>query len=438
MKRFVLDVFLLITFIFQSCHNRSQQHFDATIDHIVQVTNSMTNLMLHDVTNPPLATRFFSYVYLAGYEVVAENDSASVGMHGILNDYPNIQKPAISNYSYPLASLFAMLHTASKLQPSGKLLEKNIQALKDSCVKMGMDDEVISASEQYGHYISNAILQYARADGYRYISDYPRYTPKKEEGCWYPTPPGFFAAVEPYFNKVRPFMLPSASAFKPLPPTSFDETKGSAFYQLMQEDYTTGKSLTEEQKAIAAFWDCNPFALQDDGHFQIGLKKISPGAHWLGIAGIACKKANLYYNKALFIHAIEATTLMDAFICCWDEKFRSNRIRPETAIRKYIDDSWTPLLQTPPFPEYLSGHSVVSAASAQVLSHFFGDHFSFTDSVELSFGLPAREFNSFQQAAVEAGISRFYGGIHFKDAVYEGLNQGKKVGAYAVSKISKL
>jgi hypothetical protein len=436
MKRFFWSVLLLAGFFFQSCRHRTQQ-FEASVEDIMHVTNSMTNLMLHDVTNPPLAARFFSYTYLAGYEVVAQNDSASVSMYGILNGYPKIQKPAIANYSCPLASLFAMLHTAGKLQPSGKLLEKNIQALKDSCDKTGFKQEVIDASEQYGKHVSNEILKYARADGYRNISDYPRYTPTKQEGFWYPTPPGFFAAVEPYFNKVRPFHLASASAFRPAPATPFNKAKSSSFYQLMQAVYTTGNTLTEDQKAIAAFWDCNPFALQDNGHLMVGMKKISPGAHWLGITGIACKKSKVPYNKALFIHAIEATTLMDAFITCWDEKYRSNRIRPETAIRQYIDDSWTPLLQTPPFPEYLSGHSVISAASAEVLSHFFGQHFSFTDSVEVSFGLPPRTFTSFQQAAEEAGISRFYGGIHFEDAVTEGLHQGKKVGAYTIQNMTK-
>lgn len=135
----------------------------------------------------------------------------------------------------------------------------------------------------------------------------------------------------------------------------------------------------------------------------------------------------------MLIHTLLATTLTDAFICCWDEKYRSNRIRPETAIRKYIDPEWQPFLQTPPFPEYLSGHSVVSAASAELLSHFFGNDFMFKDSVEQDFGLPPRTFQSFKEAAHEAAISRYYGGIHFVDAIENGFIQGEKVGKYALS-----
>lgn len=428
-------MFLSFIFLF-SCNKRNAQvKYDA--DDIINITNSMCNLMLHDVTNPPLAARFFAYTYLAGYEVVSQNDHSFKSMHKVLNQYPKIEKPdTIKNYDYKLASMFAMLEVAGKMQPSGKLLDSNKQTLEQASVGKGIPDEVIASSKQYGVFVANEILKYARADGYRNISDYPRYTPLEQEGHWYPTPPGFFSAVEPYFNRVRPFMIDTAAAFKPLPPVVFNKNKGTPFYGLMNAVYTTGNTLTPQQRRIASFWDCNPFAVQENGHLQIGLKKISPGAHWLLITGNACKKENYSFDKSLFIHALVAVALTDAFICCWDEKYRSNRIRPETAIRKYIDPQWLPLLQTPPFPEYLSGHSVISAASAEVLSHFIGNSFSFTDSSERRFGIPPRHFKSFRQAAAEAGVSRFYGGIHFMDAVEEGLNEGKKVGTYIIDKIS--
>src|SRR5690606_37804694 len=134
------------------------------------------------------------------------------------------------------------------------------------------------------------------------------------------------------------------------------------------------------------------------------------------------------FAKTLKVNTAVAIGMMDAFMTCWDEKYRSNRIRPETAIRKYIDPTWTPFLQTPPFPEYLSGHSVVSAAVSAILTHFIGDQFAYTDTVEERFGLPARDFKSFKQAADEAAISRFYGGIHFMDAIDVGMKQGDQVG----------
>jgi hypothetical protein len=236
------------------------------------------------------------------------------------------------------------------------------------------------------------------------------------------------AAVEPYFNTVRPFTLDSAAQFMPAPPIAYATDKNSDFYKLVLRNYEVTKDMSMDYRVIAAFWDCNPFAVQDKGHLTMGLKKISPGAHWLGITGIACKQGNKNFSESMQIHTVVAMGLMDAFMACWDEKFRSNRVRPETAIRQLIDPNWQPLLQTPPFPEYLSGHSVISSASATILSHYFGDHFAYKDSVEVSYGLPARSFTSFKQAAEEAAISRFYGGIHFMDAIENGVKQGEKVG----------
>jgi hypothetical protein len=241
--------------------------------------------------------------------------------------------------------------------------------------------------------------------------------------------------VEPYFNTIRPLTLDSAAQFVPDAPIPFSTDKHSEFYKFLQLSYTEcGAGLKQQQKDIANFWDCNPFAVQNDGHMLIGLKKISPGAHWMGITAIACNQAKASFTKTMEVSTIEAVGLLDCFICCWEDKYRTNRIRPETAIRQYIDPDWKPLLQTPPFPEYISGHSVVSATSAVILTHYFGDNFKYTDNVEVSFGVPPRRFTSFTQAANEAAISRFWGGIHFMDAINNGLKQGNKVGNWVLSK----
>lgn len=405
---------------------------------ISQVLAKMTDIMVHDVTNPPLAARFFSYACLAGYEVVAQNDSTSTGMYGILNKYPKIEKPLTrEGSSYQLSALLAIMETAKKMQPSGTLLDTYQHRFLDSCRREGISEEVITHSLLYAREVSKQILAYAKADKYNRISNYPRYTPVNQEGMWYPTPPGYFAPVEPYFNTVRSFTLDTCIQFKPAPPIAFSKDKKSDFYRLLQEAYQEGRTLPKEHRDIAAFWDCNPFALQDNGHMLVGMKKISPGAHWLGITGIACQQAKVDFAKAMRINTLVAVSLMDGFIACWDEKFRSNRIRPETAIRKYIDPNWKPLLQTPPFPEYLSGHSTISSAAAVILTHYFGDRFSYTDTVEVRYGLPARKFSSFQEAAVEAGISRFYGGIHFMDAIDNGRQQGLQVGGWVIRQVER-
>ena len=427
-------ILTVLLFLIAGCKQQQKEMPQFSNDDISHIITEMTDVMIHDVTNPPLAARFFSYATLAGYEVIAKNTKGFKNMHGILNGYPEIKgNDSIKGYSYQLAALLAMLETAKKMQPSGKLLADYEQHFIDSCKKSGMDEEMVESSLQYASLISKQILAYAKADKYNKISNYPRYTSLNTEGSWYPTPPAYIAAVEPYFNTVRPFTLDSASQFKPAAPVAFSTEKKSDFFKLMQANYD--EKLPIEHKEIAAFWDCNPFAVQDNGHLLMALKKISPGAHWLGITGIACEKGKKTFDESMLIYTTVSIGLMDAFMACWDEKYRSNRIRPETAIRKYIDPEWRPLLQTPPFPEYLSGHSVISATSATILTHYFGDNFSYTDSVEVSYGLPAKTFSSFQKAAEEAGISRFYGGIHFMDAIDNGRVQGIKVGEWVLQRI---
>ena len=399
-----------------------------------RVIQQMTDVMIHDITNPPLAARFFAYSCLAAYEVVALNDPAFISLKEKLNEFPEITRPEVTaEINKDIAALLAVYETAKVLQPSGKLMDEFEQKWIDSLLNKGVSEEIMKQSLDFAKTVSVQILKYAKADRYNKISALPRYTPRNVEGTWYPTPPGYFPPVEPHFNTIRSFTLEKSDQFKPKPPIPFSADKKAPFYSLMAE--IKNLSLSQEQKEIAAFWDCNPFALFDNGHLLVGMKKISPGAHWMGIANIACVDAKVSFSKAIEVNTILAIGLMDGFQSCWDEKYRSNRIRPETAIRKYLDPKWTPFLQTPPFPEYLSGHSTISSVSAVILTHFFGNRFKYTDTVEVRFGLEARTYSSFEQAAEEAGISRFYGGIHFMDAIENGQMQGNAVGKHVLGKV---
>ncbi len=404
---------------------------------IEKVLQHVTQTMVHDVTNPPLAARFFAYINLAGDAVLASQDSSYAGMQGILNEYSALSAPKVQLQNVQMTALLAMIATAQKIQPSGYMMEAFEQQFLDSCRQLGYREETLQQAQQYAGQISEQILAYAKADHYQKTTNYPKYTPKETAGHWYPTPPAYFAAVEPYFNTIRPFTIDSASQFKPAPPAPFSEDKDSPYFKLLREVYDEVQHLPNDHRTIASFWDCNPFAMADRGHLMIGLKKISPGAHWMGITSIACRKANRDFATSMRIHTVVSVGMMDAFLSCWDEKYRSNRIRPETAIRKYIDPSWEPLLQTPPFPEYPSGHSTVSAACATILTHFFGDDFAFTDDVEVPYGIPSKDFPSFMVAAKEAAISRLYGGIHYRDANENGIQQGLEVGQWVVDKVDQ-
>jgi len=231
-------------------------------------------------------------------------------------------------------------------------------------------------------------------------------------------------------------VLDSASEFRPPKPPVYDiKDKNSEFYKALMFVKQTGDSLTDEQKWIADFWDDNSFKLNVSGHVMFGTKKFSPAGHWLNIAGIAAKKSQADFSTTVCAYAITSIALFDAFISSWDEKYRSNYVRPETVINKYVDEDWRPHLQTPPFPSYSGGHSTISAAAAEALTSIYGDNFSYRDTSEMEFGIPARDFTSFRQAALEANISRVYGGIHYLFDCNNGNVRGTKLGEFIVQKL---
>ncbi len=350
-----------------------------------------------------------------------------------LDSFPKIPAPK-NKISFSLASVYSFLLVGKHLVYSDSVLQDSMNLILKWYNKK-IDAVVYKNSLQYGKQIADSIITYASKDHYKETRRLRRYAYLREDGKWSPTPPGYFAAVEPYWNKIRCLTLDSANQFKPKTVVPFSKDSGSDFYKQAYEVYAIGNNSSKEQKAIASFWDCNPFDLNTNGHLYFASKKISPGGHWINITALACKKTNSDILKSSAAYTLVSIALFDSFISCWDEKYRSNSIRPETYINKYIDESWRPLLQTPPFPEYTSGHSVISTASAVVLTKIFGDHFSFDDYTEEEFNLPVRHFNSFIDAANEAAISRFYGGIHYRSAIINGQDQGYKIGELVLKKI---
>jgi hypothetical protein len=430
-------VFLLITGnVFSQKHSKNQQEVQLLADNIFH----LSEVMLHDVAAPVAASRFYAYAMLGAYETTHYGTGRLVNLNEKLNANPEIQPPVLpKNFNVSLTSNYALLHVGRFIMPSGSMLEEKQKALVTYFKKKKKLSEAdIKDNIRYAEEIATSVLAYARTDGYNKLSTYTRYSPTKKEGYWYPTPPEYMSAVEPQWKTIRAFFLDSAKQFAPPPPVAYSKDSTSTFYKLMMEVYEAKNNITKEQLAIANFWDCNPFAVDYSGHMAIGLKKISPAGHWMGITSIACKKADISLDSAILIHSMVALTLHDAFISCWQEKYFSDRIRPESAINILIDPSWRPVLQTPPFPEYTSGHSVASSSVAVVLTYLLGDNFNFLDTSEMYFGIPAREFKSFYQAAEEAAISRLYGGIHFRDACENGAVQGKQIGQFILSNMFDL
>jgi hypothetical protein len=439
MKKFLVTLTALVSGLLLSCTSEKKEDWKITVQDPEIVHSSVkqiTDIIVHDIFSPPVASRIYTYVSIAGYETAIQADSKYISLAGQVAGLEAPPKPeAGKEYCYPLATVQAMLKVGRTLVFSEDKMDVFYDSIMRHYQDSGMPDEVFERSVAYGKAVADHILAWSGKDNYKQTRSFPKYSIEDSPSTWKPTPPAYMDAVEPHWNKIRCFALDSAGQFKPSPPTAFSADKKSQFYKEAEEVYLMGKNLTEEQRQIASFWDCNPFVMNVKGHVMFATKKISPGGHWMNITHVACKKTNADFIQSTEAYARVAISLVEGFISCWDEKYRSRVIRPETYINQHIDEDWTPLLQTPPFPEYTSGHSVISSASAVVLTKLFGENFAFTDSTEIEFGLTARSFPSFIAASEEAAMSRMYGGIHYRPAVEQGVVEGRALGNFIIQKI---
>ncbi|MBI5915239.1 MAG: vanadium-dependent haloperoxidase [Bacteroidetes bacterium] len=442
MKNLLKLTLLLTGIVFLSCKssNPNWQAESASPALLHNTLQQITDIIVHDIFSPPVAARIYTYSNVAAYEAMVPGFPEYQSLAGQLNGLePAPQPEAGQEYCYPLAGAKAMMVVGKKLIFSEeKMDEYEVKFLAD-IQKINMPQEVYDRSVAYGEAVAKHILDWADKDNYKQTRTFPKYTVTDDVDRWKPTPPDYMDAIEPHWNKIRPFVIDSAGQFPPPLPPAFNMTdKNSDFYKYTVEVYealNVEEKEKEERIAIAKFWDCNPYISHHKGHVMFATKKITPGGHWMGITQTACKKANADIMKSSQAYTITALSLVDGFISCWNEKYRSNVVRPETVINSFIDQEWLPLLQTPPFPEYTSGHSVISTSAATALTSVFGDNFAYTDSVEVAFGMPPRNFNSFLQASQEAAVSRIYGGIHYTPACNEGVVQGGKVGEYIVGNL---
>jgi hypothetical protein len=387
---------------------------------------------------PIIASRNYTYANIAAYECIAggypDQYHSLAGQINGLSSMP--KRDTAKHIDVEFAALLAFCKVGEAVTfPEGSMKEY-VDSLKKFAKQQGMPGELYDNSIAYADTVSKSILAWSKKDNYAQTRSAPRYNVTDVPGRWVPTPPMYAGAMEPHWNEIRPVALDSATQFIPPRPVPFNiKDKNSPYYQQVMAVKNAGDSLSAEQKHIADFWDDLGNHLHVSGHVQFITKKFSPPGHWMNIVGIASKQAKAGFAKTVAAYTLTAICMFDAFIQCWDEKFRSNMVRPETVINKYIDPNWRPYLQTPPFPEYTCGHSTVSSAAAEALTKVYGDGFSYRDTSELEFGIDSRSFTSFRQAAEENNMARFYGGIHFHPSCIVSTEYGKKVGSFILGKL---
>ncbi len=395
------------------------------------------DIIRYDIFAPPIASRIFAYSTIAGYEAMVPGFKEYQSLAGQMNGLTPAPAPvADKEYCYPLAGVNAMLIVSKALVFSEGEVEELKEDVFDQFKAMNMPQEVYDRSMAHGDAVAKHILAWSKKDNYAQLRSAPKFTiDTKDPARWRPTPPMYADGLEPHWSKMRPWVLESANQFPCDPPLPFSTAKGSPFYNQAKEVRDIVNSLNPKDSLTGWYWDDNPFALEVSGHLSFGRKKISPGGHWMLITSRACRdqKADIMRSAEAYVRVVAAVA--DGFISCWHGKYATNLIRPESYINQYIDPEWVPMIQTPPFPEHTSGHSTVSAAAATALTFTFGDNVGFTDSTEVEFGLPPRTFTSFNAAADEVGMSRLYGGIHYRTGNVAGLKNGRAVGDFICKKL---
>jgi len=389
-------------------------------------------LVRHTATySPPVASRAFAYLGVAAYQAVASGSTSLVSLEGQLNGLKALppRDPA-KRYSDAVITHCVMASAVKTFfgntGPTGQRVMAAAEKKLKGAALQGLPGDVVEASLAYGETLKAAIIDWSKDDGGAVIENmgFPMtYDVSKEPGHWVPT-----SAIRqqqfpllPTWGQNRSFAMPSGASCGLPPPPAYSEDPSSEFYAQAKEVYDVTMRLTPEQVAIARFWSDDP------------MLSFTPPGHWIAIAHDLLEQENAGLDRTAEVMMRLGVAMADGFIGCWNAKYQYDYVRPVTVIKKLIDARWEPLLITPPFPEYPSGHSTESGAAAATLTSIYGDNFAFTDRSHVRDGLGERKFASFTAAADEAGMSRMYGGIHFRPAIEQGLEQGRCIAQFAIA-----
>jgi hypothetical protein len=434
MLRYIVAALIIIAG-FGCSHEQSAMRSPSEILH--QNQDQLTRVIIYDVFSPPVASRLYVYASLASYEAIRFSKEHTSSITGKLHGFGPMPQPESDlKYDFTLAASEAFFKVVRNVKVFSVDSLKAYEESLFGYFRKELDDSTFKRSVRFGDNVAAVILARAKEDGYAVSRGKPRYLGSNEPGKWRTTPPDYLDGVEWCWNTMKPMVMDSASQFMPGDPPQFSKDTGSVFYRNVREVYSINRNLTEEQMTIARYWDDNSLVIEHSGHMMFGNKKITPGGHWMGICAIASKQSGADAVKTAWAYALTSIALYDGFISCWDEKYKTSYIRPVTFINDTFDPEWMPYLQTPPFPEYPSGHSAITAAAATVLTSVYGENFAFLDTSDLQYIGMQRKFNSFSEAAAEASISRVYGGIHFRFSVEAGAEMGKKLGEHIVSRLA--
>ncbi len=370
--------------------------------------------------NSALNGVYFGYIGIALYESVRNMDEGAASLSSKLYQMPAMpSKERNKKYSWPVSANAAMAKVVRSyytgLTTANIASIDSLENLYNSVLKTTISEEVFERSQIFGRNIATTIYNWSLTDNFNPSN--VGYVPPVFEGSWQPTPPAFANGIQPYLSSARPFLASNLNNTAPLFPNAYSEITGSSFNKMVKEVYEASLALTTEQKNTALFW-------VDQGN---GVGYTPPG-HDMSIVTQAIEKKMANLLVAAETYAKAGIAERDAIIVCFKSKYTYNLLRPVTYIRKMFDPTWLSFIPTPPHPEYPAAHALVTGSVMQAASKVLGTNLSFTDTTYNFRGWPSRTYSNLFKAGEEAGISRFYGGIHYLPSINIGLAIGKELG----------
>lgn len=369
-------------------------------------------------------SRPFAYTGIALYEAVVPGMPAYQSLSGQLTGMPAMPKP-VSGFAYhwPACANAALAAMNRKFFPNtsdaNKAAMDSLENKLNGVYKIEAGKEVFQRSVQFGKTVAQLIFDWSKTDG-KANANAP-YTPPVGPGLWAPTPPSYAKAFGPYWGNNRLMVAGSLDGSEQAAPPIYSTDPSSDYYQMAKEVYDISQALTPDQTALALFYRDNPGF--GDGHYLSILKQI-----------LVHEKPKLDF--AAIVLAKAGIACVDAGIGCWRTKFQHNQQRPIKYIREVLGHpEWNTLFDTPPFPDFPSGHSTIAGSFAEILKGFFGNNYHFTDHTYDYLGMAPRSYNSFDELAKEIGDSRVYAGIHYRYSCEKGCEQGRKIGQNIVQKL---
>jgi hypothetical protein len=377
----------------------------AKADVVTDWNNAALDAIRAGSTAPPIASRSLAILHASIYDAV----------NGIARTHePYLVQSAGSGSASRRAAASAAAHQALvNLFPANT---SSFDALHAAILAGIPGGPQKTAGIVWGEFVANQILAARANDGWNATVLPPG---GSGPGVWIPTPPAFLPYALPQWGFVRPFAMTSSSQFRPPGPPPLDSQQYADDYEEVKElGAAIGSMRTEEQSEIALFW-------------ADGAGTETPPGHWNSIVQIIADAEGNTLEENARLFALLNIAMADAAICAWDAKYTFDFWRPVTAIAFAEPDlSWMSFIVTPPFPDYISGHSTFSAAAATVLPLFYGtEDLPFTTGSDFLHGV-YRSFPTPIAAANEAGDSRVYGGIHFRTASEDGLQAGSSIGEW--------